>query len=290
MHRRTRRRDKGRFRTQAEGRHVHLSTDVKVFPCGMSEPTVPGQESDGRSAGAWDTSRVSSDPRPVMKSAVSESRKRKREEYEMQLFGFHSRAVYATFKSIVMKNIQSKSRRLCEALENHKSYSKNLATLKVNEEQLIKAYCAASSPHLMNIKNIVDKFIAVPNNVLADEDKLQNVQYTKAEFINMHKKLKEFQQRAKQATVLNAALKEELQLTEQCLMQVDNNDRLTQIIENGVTEIKMAYPNVSNKMHQLIKDYKQISSCLNDGTFISQKSLYNTIDDLKCIDYDMDTL
>lgn len=30
-------RDKGRFRTQAEGRHVHLSTDVKVFPCGRSE-------------------------------------------------------------------------------------------------------------------------------------------------------------------------------------------------------------------------------------------------------------
>lgn len=93
-----------------------------------------------------------------------------------------------------------------------------------------------------------------------------------------------------QATVLNAALKEELQLTEQCLIHIDNNDRLTQIIENGVAEIKMAYPNVSNKMHQLIKDYKQISSCLNDGTFISQKSLYNTIDDLKCIDYDMDTL
>lgn len=30
-------RDKGRFRTQAERRHVHLSTDVKVFPCGRSE-------------------------------------------------------------------------------------------------------------------------------------------------------------------------------------------------------------------------------------------------------------
>lgn len=34
MHWRTRR-DKGRFCTQAEGRHVHLSTD-KVFPCGRA--------------------------------------------------------------------------------------------------------------------------------------------------------------------------------------------------------------------------------------------------------------
>lgn len=51
-----------------------------------------------------------------------------------------------------MKNIQSKSRRLCEALEDHKSYSENLATLKMNEEQLIKAYYTASLPHLMNIK------------------------------------------------------------------------------------------------------------------------------------------
>ncbi|XP_029673920.1 protein MIS12 homolog [Formica exsecta] len=256
----------------------------------MSEPTVHGQESDGRSAGAEDTSRVSSDPPPVMKNTVSESRKRKREEYEMQLFGFHSRAVYATFKSIVMKNIQSKTRRLCEALEDHKSYSENLATLKMNKEQLIKAYYTASLPHLMNIKNIVNKFIAVPNNVLADEDKLQSIQYTKAEFVNMRKKLEEFQQRAKRATVLNAALKEELQLTEQCLIHVDNNDRLTQIIENGVAEIKMAHPNIRNKMDKLIKDYKQISSCFNDGAFISQKSLYNTVDDLKCIDYDMDTL
>lgn len=38
---------------------------------------------------------------PVMESdaASAELRKRKREEYEMQLFGFHSRAVYATRKS-----------------------------------------------------------------------------------------------------------------------------------------------------------------------------------------------
>lgn len=90
--------------------------------------------------------------------------------------------------------------------------------------------------------------------------------------------------------MLNAALKEELQLTEQYLIHADNNDRLTQIIENGVAEIKMAHPNVRNKIHQLIKNYKQFSLYLNDKASISQKSFYNMIDDLKCIDYDMNTL
>ncbi|CAL1685671.1 unnamed protein product [Lasius platythorax] len=257
----------------------------------MNEPrTVPEQESENRAAVAEDHSCVSSRPRPDMKNSVAESRKRKREEYEMQLFGFHSRAVYATLKSIVMESIQSKSKKLCQTLKNHKPYSENLDTLKMNEEQLVKAYYVASLPHLRNMKDVVNKFITVPNNVLADEDKLQRIQYTKVEFVNMSKKLEEFQQRAKRATVLNAALKEELQLTEQYLIHADNNDRLTQIIENGVAEIKMAHPNVRNKIHQLIKNYKQFSLYLNDKTSISQKSLYNMIDDLKCIDYDMSTL
>lgn len=189
-----------------------------------------------------------------------------------------------------MKTIQSKCRKLCEALEGHKQYSENQVNLKMNEEQLKKAYYAASLPHLKNIKNIVNKFITVPDNVLADEDKLQRIQYTEAEFVDMRKKLEQFQERAKQATVLNAALKEELQLTQQCLIHVDNIDRLTQITENGVAEIKMAHPNIRNKIHQLIEDYKQFNSCFNDGVPISQKTLYNTIDDLKCIDYDMDTI
>jgi len=47
----------------------------------------------------------------------------------------------------------------------------------------------------------VNKFITVPNNVLADEDKLQRVQYTEAEFVNVRKKLEEFQQRAKRVCI-----------------------------------------------------------------------------------------
>lgn len=44
MHWRTRR-DKGRFRTQAEGRHVHLSTGVKVFPPPLPSCPVPRERS-----------------------------------------------------------------------------------------------------------------------------------------------------------------------------------------------------------------------------------------------------
>lgn len=95
-----------------------MSTDVKVFPCGRN-----GRNEQPLTARYWIETRrrpsrteagpvskgffVSFHPvlsRPVMESdavaAVSaESQKRKREEYEMQLFGFHSRAVYATRKS-----------------------------------------------------------------------------------------------------------------------------------------------------------------------------------------------
>lgn len=94
MHWRTRR-DKGRFRTQAERRHVHLSTDVKVFPRGRSEQPFVARRRIGASGDREWTPR-----RLVMETdaASAESRKRKREEYEMQLFGFNSRAVYATRK------------------------------------------------------------------------------------------------------------------------------------------------------------------------------------------------
>lgn len=56
---------------------------------------------------------------------------------------------FVAVKSIVTKNIQSKSRKLCEALADNKSYSENL---KMNEEQLIKAYYTASLRHLKDIE------------------------------------------------------------------------------------------------------------------------------------------
>ncbi|XP_025987822.1 protein MIS12 homolog [Solenopsis invicta] len=220
-------------------------------------------------------------------AAVSaESQKRKREEYEMQLFGFHSRAVYATLKSIVMEGIQSRSRKLCETLEKvHKTDAANLAMLKANEERLVKAYNTAAAPYLKNLENIVNKFIAVPNNVLADEDKIQEIQYTEAEFENIRGKLEELQQRARRAAVLNASLNEELQLIEQFSICADNTDRLSHIIESSIK-----CPDVSDKIHQLVEYYKRFSAFLDDGVPVSEKSIYNAIDDLKCIDCNMDAL
>ncbi|XP_012531458.1 protein MIS12 homolog isoform X2 [Monomorium pharaonis] len=185
-----------------------------------------------------------------------------------------------------MERIQSRSRKLCETLEKlHNSDSDNLGLLKMNEETLVKAYYTASVPHLKNIENIVSKFIAVPDNVLADEDKLQRMQYTEAEFENMRGKLEELQQKAKRTTVLNAALKEELQLIEQFSICADNTDRLSHIIESDVE-----CPDISDKIHQLVEDYKRFSAFLDDGISVTQKSLYNTVDDLKCIDCDMDAV
>ncbi|KYM93930.1 PREDICTED: protein MIS12 homolog [Cyphomyrmex costatus] len=221
--------------------------------------------------------------------AASESRKRKREEYEMQLFSFHSRNVYATIENIVMERIQSRSRKLCETLEKrYNSDSDNSAILKANEEKLVKAYRTASVPHLQNIENIVRKLVSVPDNVLANEDQLQETQYTEAEFESIRGKLEEFQQRARRATVLNASLKEELQLIEQFLICADDIDRLSHVIESDIP-----CPDLSDKIHELVDYYKQFSTSLSNGTHISQKSLYNMDEDIKYtddMDKDMDTV
>lgn len=50
-------------------------------------------------------------------------------------------------------------------------------------------------------QNIVNKFIAVPDSVLAEEDKLQGMQYTETEFESMRGKLEEFQQRARRVCI-----------------------------------------------------------------------------------------
>ncbi|XP_012220073.1 protein MIS12 homolog [Linepithema humile] len=222
-----------------------------------------------------------------MENVAEESSNRKREEYEMQLLGFHSTTLYAAFKNTVMERIQSTSRKLREALE--KSYkisdSEKLETLKMNEKNLIKAYYTASLPYLKNIKRNVNKTIAIPSNVLLSTDKPQATQYTEEELEIIRKELNELQQKAKQATILDAALKEELQLIEQSSICAHNIDRLSHIIESGAS-----CPDVSNKILQLAKNYKQFSSFFDDKTPVLPKSHYNIIDDVKCIDVDIENL
>lgn len=43
--------------------------------------------------------------------------------------------------------------------------------------------------------------MCVPDNILAEEDKLQTTQYTEAEFENVRRKLHELQQRAKRVCI-----------------------------------------------------------------------------------------
>lgn len=55
---------------------------------------------------------------------------------------------------------------------------------------------------IRSAQDIVNKFIIVPNHVLADEDKLQRTQYTNVEFVDIRKKLEELQQRAKRVCII----------------------------------------------------------------------------------------
>ncbi|XP_011863770.1 PREDICTED: uncharacterized protein LOC105559794 isoform X2 [Vollenhovia emeryi] len=224
-------------------------------------------------------------------AASAESRKRKREEYEMQLFGFHSRAVFATLENIVLDRIRSKNRKLCETLRNiHKPDQNKLAVLSANEKELYRAYYNASSTQLEHLESIVNKFIAVPDNVLSEEDAPQRTQWSKLEVEDVLKMLEEMRRRAKSVHILNAVLKEELQLVDQFSICADNIDRLNQIIESEI-----ACPDVGDKIHRLVDDYKQFSALERaagdaEAAPVSQKSRYYTIDDVKCIDYDVDTL
>jgi len=57
-------------------------------------------------------------------------------------------------KNIVMGRIQSKSKKLSDALKQCKTDSESSDAINVNEEQLVKAYHVASLPHLKTIEVI----------------------------------------------------------------------------------------------------------------------------------------
>lgn len=83
-------------------------------------------------------------------------------------------------------------------------------------------------------------------------------------------------------TILTAALKEELQLIEQSSICEHNIDRLSHIIESA------SCPDVSDKILQVAKDYKEFSLFFDNKTPVCPKSLYNTIEDLKYKDVTID--
>ncbi|KZC07625.1 PREDICTED: protein MIS12 homolog [Dufourea novaeangliae] len=218
--------------------------------------------------------------------ASTELRKRKREEYEMQLFGFHSRAVYATMQTLISERICGTAAKLCNTIkEKYKLDSGNVTMLKSNQRQLEKAYCKAALSHLRIIQNIVNKYIAVPSNVLLEEDKYQRTQYTDTEFQNIKQRLEDLQQRAKRATILNASLKEELQILEEFPVTEDRVNILHKSIENG-----LKCTDINKQMYKLVEDYKQFSTNLFGAITISEKLKYNTVNNLKCKEIDLNSL
>lgn len=202
----------------------------------------------------------------------------------MQLFGFHSRAVYATLQNIVNERICSTIEKMCETIgKAYELNSENLSILETNRKQLEKAYFKGAMPQLENIKDVVNKYIAVPSNVLLEEDKHQRTQYSDAEFQSLNQQLEDFQERAKKATILNAILKKELQILEQFPISEDVN-KMCDVIEN------MKCSDIGEKTYQLVEDYKQFSTSLFDARKITTKMKYNTVDNLKCKEFDFSIL
>ncbi|XP_053974433.1 uncharacterized protein LOC128887895 [Hylaeus anthracinus] len=218
--------------------------------------------------------------------ASTESRKRKLEEYEMQLFGFHSRAVYATMKNIISNRIHKTTNKMCDTIRKTcKLNSESLEILELNEKQLERTYCKRAKSCLKSIENAVNKYIAVPSNVLLEEDKHQRIQYSKTEFENMKQSLEDLQQRAKRVTTFNAILKEELQILEEFPISEDSINKRHKTIENG-----LKCSDVNKKMYQVVEDYKVLSTSLFGAISITDKLKYNAIDNLKCKDIDLNNL
>ncbi|XP_015187877.1 PREDICTED: protein MIS12 homolog [Polistes dominula] len=219
--------------------------------------------------------------------ASTEFEKRKEEEYEMQLLGFHSRAVNATLEKIVYEAIESTCKSLRQSLQDKYDYDKDeLKELKKNVKKLIQTYSERAMPHLKFIESIVKKYISIPKNVLLDEDKCQSVQYTDEEYELLEERLKTLQQRAKRATLLNAALKEELTIVDQLESYISRSNKMCDLVEN----LSMNQDNNSKVMNEALKHYKDLYKQLIAMRPETKKVKYNPFEDFKTKDYDIDSL
>lgn len=207
----------------------------------------------------------------------TEFEKRKEEEYEMQLLGFHSRAVNATLKSIVNETIELKCKKLCKTLQDkYDSNPEKVKELKENEKQLIQLYSTRAMPHLNIIENMVKKFISIPKNVLLKEDTCQQIQYTDEEFQQLQGHLKDLQHRLKKATILNAALSEELSVIERLQDYTARNNTMCDIIEESSSS---QYTN--SNMLKLVERYKELEKKLSHLRTKTQKEKYNPFENFE---------
>ncbi|XP_026669580.1 protein MIS12 homolog isoform X2 [Ceratina calcarata] len=189
-------------------------------------------------------------------------------------------------ENMVGESIQSMIEKLHAAIEKlFKLNSEKREILRSNQKHLTKAFRKGAQPHLKSIENTVNKYIAIPRNVLLEEDKCQRIQYDDTEFESIKQRLENLQQRAKRATILNAILKEELAVLEQLPIPEENVNRMYNTIESDLRS-----SDINEALFQLVDDYKQFSTVLFGSTQLTEKIKYNTVNNLQCGDFDSSIL
>ncbi|XP_043280011.1 protein MIS12 homolog [Venturia canescens] len=165
-----------------------------------------------------------------------ESQVRKDEEYEMQLLGFTSRSIYTIVQNIAAGKLQSCIKKLCTCLQiTYKEKENSAAIIKDNEKNLAKIYYLHSKPHKEVVKKCIQQLIAVPKNILLQEDLGQRTQFSEKEFQKIEAELKILQSQAHRAIIFREALQEELdQLTEFDVL-IQDAEIISSIVENSTT-------------------------------------------------------
>ncbi|KAL2717686.1 protein MIS12 [Vespula squamosa] len=189
-------------------------------------------------------------------------------------------------ESITRETIESTCKKLCKSLQTKYKYdTEELRELKENETQLIQTYCTRAMPHLKIIEKTITKYISIPKNVLLEEDKCQSIQYTEEEYKRLEEHLENLQQRAKRATILNAALKEELATVDKLQNYINKSNEMCNIIENSSVD-----QNINSDMFKVFKHYEELYKKLLHLVPKTEKVKYNPFEDFKGNNYDFDCL
>ncbi|XP_014217099.1 protein MIS12 homolog [Copidosoma floridanum] len=197
--------------------------------------------------------------------------RRRAEEYEMQLFGLHSRTVFAAIHQKILENVDTRCHKMWESIEKkYNPEAKQKELLKNNIKQLRKTYRHNMKPHFKTIENTVRKFICVPDNVLLEEDKCQATQYSNEEIQKLEKKLEHLQQEAKRVTTFHAALKEEVATVERIRESEKLAIKLCNITDKGLSAKKLKSKNV-----KAIEKITSLTESLNSLQPQTQKEIYN---------------
>lgn len=83
---------------------------------------------------------------------------------------------------------------------------------------------------------------------------------------------------------MNTVLKEELQTLDQFPISEESVNKMCKVVEN------LTCSDVNENIYQLLEDHKQFSTSLFDTTQITTKIKYNTVDNLKCKEFNLSTL